>query len=400
MRKFMKILLMTAVWVVVSLLLLEVVLRLSVGVLPPRLAAAARQVLTGRGYVEGYSNAWEYDTEHYYIVKPNLDNVLQYGSPSVSFHLTTYPLWGSRMGFRLSSPEVNYFVDAGFVGDSHTFCFTELEDCWVTILSRETGMGTVNLGQPVTGSLSHLAYLEGFITPLHPPLVVWQFVGNDFNDDYGLMANIRHEIEPVQVDLSQFPPAPLPPEVSPVQDWLQHNSVLYGMIQMLTTGRVGGLTAEEMMHADPYQITYRDGVLQFGRWIERMVADMNYPPNQIGYAYTRGALQQAQEDVAAWGGQLVVLLVPTRELVYQDQTEPILGESEFAVWASAHHAMLALCDELQLTCFDALPGLREHAQQGEHLYWTDDPHLNPHGNAVLARLMQDYLSQQGLLPQR
>ncbi len=400
MRRVAKILLIAAVWVVISVLLLEIVLRLAVPVLPPRLAAAAREVLTGRGYIEGYSNAWEYDTEHFYIVKPNLENVLQFGSPSVSFRLTTYSLWGSRMGFRLQSPEINYFVDAAFVGDSHTFCFTELEDCWVTVLSRETGMGTVNFGQPVTGSLSHLAYLEGFVAPLRPPLVVWQFVGNDFNDDYGLMANIRREIEPVEVDMSQFPPAPSPSPVSPTQDWLQRNSVLYGMVQMLTMGRVGGLTEDEMKHWDPYQITYRDGVLQFGRWIERMVADMDYPPNQIGYQYTRQALQQAQADVAAWGGQLVVLLVPTRELVYQDQTEPILGESEFQVWASAHNAMLGLCDELQLTCFDALPGLRERAQQGEHLYWTDDPHLNPRGNAVLAELMRIYLTEQGLLPQR
>jgi hypothetical protein len=398
MRKVGKILLITAVWIVVSLLLLEVVLRAAVPVLPPRLAAAARHVLTGRGYVEGYSNAWEYDTEHYYIVKPNLENVVQYGTPSVSFHLTTYPLWDSRMGFRLSSPEIDYYVDAAFVGDSHTFCFTEFDDCWVNILSANAGIRSVDLGQPVTGSISHLAYLEGFAEPLEPDLVVWQFVGNDFNDDYGLMANIRHEIEPVQVDMSLYPPAPTPPAVSPVSDWLQHNSVLYGMIQMLTTGRVGGLTAEEMMHADPYQITYRDGTMQFGRWIERMVADMSYPPNQIGYEYTRDSLEQAQADVAEWGGQFVVLLVPTRELVYQGLTEPILGESEFAVWSSAHNAMLGLCDELQLTCFDALPGLREHAQQGEHLYWTDDPHLNPHGNAVLAELMQQFLEEHGLLP--
>ncbi|NWF70847.1 MAG: hypothetical protein HXY40_17315 [Chloroflexi bacterium] len=391
-RKVTKRLMIVSVWVLVSLLLLEAALRLAVPVLPARLAAAARQVLTGRAYVEGYSNAWEYDDEHFYIVRPNLDNVLQYGSPTVSFHLTTYPLWGSRMGFRLAQPDVNYFVDAVFVGDSHTFCFTELADCWVTILGRESGMGTVNLGQPVTGSLSHLAYLEGFAAPLTPPLVIWQFVGNDFNDDYGLL-RLRGAIPEAPVDLSLYPPAPQPPQLPPVQDWLQRNSVLYGMIQMLTTGRAGALTAQEMMHADPYTITYRAGVLQFGRWIERMVADMSYPPNAIGYGHTRAALIQAQQRVAAWGGRLLVLLVPTRELVYQDLTAPILGASEFAVWGSAHNAMLQLCAELDLECFDALPGLRQHAQAGEHLYWTDDPHLNPQGNATLAELVRAYLGR-------
>jgi hypothetical protein len=97
-------------------------------------------------------------------------------------------------------------------------------------------------------------------------------------------------------------------------------------------------------------------------------------------------------------GTLVILLVPTRELVYEHLTRPLLGDAEFEVWASAHNAMLQLCDELDLLCFDALPGLQQHAQQGEHLYWIDDPHLNPHGNVVLAELMRVWLDEQGLLP--
>lgn len=400
-RKLGRVLGITLVWVVVIALLLELLLRLAAPVLPPRLEAGVQRVLTGRPYPTGYSNPWEYSREHYTIVKPNLQDVVQYGSPSVSFRLTTYPLWGSPMGFRIP-PEVNYFVDAAFVGDSHTFCFTELADCWVTTLAQAAGMGVVNLGQPVTGSMSHLRILQDYGAPFRPPLVVWQFVGNDFNDDYGL-AVLRGEL--AEIDETPTPPPPQPPARPGWLLWLEQHSALAVTLELLTTGRVGGLTADEMLHDDPYTVVLPGGVLQFGRYIERQVADMSRARNLAGLTLTRGAFQQAQTLVAApdWTtagpGAFVVLLVPTRELVYRRWTEPLLGADEWQVWHSAHAAMLDVCDDLALTCFDALPGLQAHAEAtGDLLYWTDDPHLNPRGNAVLAGLVRAFLAERGLLP--
>jgi len=62
-----------------------------------------------------------------------------------------------------------------------------------------------------------------------------------------------------------------------------------------------------------------------------------------------------------------------------------------------HQAMLDLCDELALTCFDALPVFMEYAQQGELLYYTEDMHLNPRGNEILAEAIFGYLEHNDLL---
>jgi hypothetical protein len=172
-------------WAAIVAASLEIGLRLAAALLPARLGATARWVMTGQPYAEDWTPAWQENIDHYYALRPGLDNVLQYGSPTVSFHLSTIELWeGGGIGFR--ARPVDYFVDAVVVGDSFGMCFTELADCWVTILEQQTRMGMVNLSQPVTGATSHARILKAFGEPLRPPLVIWQFFGNDFNEDYGL----------------------------------------------------------------------------------------------------------------------------------------------------------------------------------------------------------------------
>lgn len=376
------------VWLLLTGLFLEILLRLAVPVLPDNMQQTARRVLTGRPYVEGYNPSWLDDRDHFRIMQPGLDNVVQYGTPSVAFHVSTINLWDGRIGFR--TRPIDYFVDAVVVGDSFAFCFTEIEDCWVTILERSTGMGMVNLGQPVTGSMSRRRILGTYAAPLTPPLVIWEFFGNDFNDDYGL-AVLRGELDQLP-DPPEIPPPPTPVPAPPLLNWLQRSSVLYAQIEVALTGRWGGMGEIDLIYHDPHHVRYRDGVLEFGRYIDRMTADMRRPSNQAGFAITRQALLESQALVETWDGRLVIVLIPMRELVYAHLTAPILGEEGMRAFGGSHQAMLDLCAELQLTCLDTLPLLRAHAENGAHLYYTDDPHLNPYGNAVLAELVEAWLS--------
>jgi hypothetical protein len=381
-------------WLAATAILLEIVLRLAIPILPPALQQTARRVTTGRPYVEGYNPAWLDDIDHFHIMKPDLNNVVQYGSASVSFHVTTIGLWGGRIGFR--NRPIDYRVDAVAVGDSFTFCFTEIEDCWVTLLEQQTGLGIVNLGQPVTGSMSRHRILATYAPPVEPPLVIWEFFANDFNDDYGL-AVIRGDLQEI-ADLPDMLPPPQLLSVPPLVNWLQHNSVLYAILEVAFTGRWGGMGEIDLIYYDPYRVSYRDGTLEFGRYIDRMSADMNRPRNQAGLDLTRQALTESLDLLQAWDGQLVVVLIPLRELVYEHLTASILGEEGMRAFRSSHEAMLDLCAELDLRCLDMLPLLQAHALQGEHLYYTDDPHLNPHGNRVLADILATWLDEQGLLP--
>jgi hypothetical protein len=375
-------------WLVIIAALLEIGLRLAVNLLPPRLAIPARWVMTGQPYAENWTPAWQENIDHYYALRPGLENVLQYGSATVSFHLSTIELWqGGGIGFR--NRPVDYFVDAVVVGDSFGLCFTELDDCWVNILERDTQMGIVNLSQPVTGTTSHARILKSFGEPLQPPLVIWQFFGNDFNDDYGL-AVYRKEIEKIE-------DADNTAQSTSVIDWLRTHSVAFAVIETALTGRWYGLPERERVFEKPYRVEYGDHVLQFGGLYEQQAMDMTRPQNQIGLEYSRQAFVEARELVETWDGQLVIMLIPTREEVYAHITAAQMGVDAMHALRSARETMLGLCDELSLTCLDLLPGLQEHALLNEALYYEDDMHLNPHGNAVVAELLNNWLREENLL---
>lgn len=383
MKKLLQILGIVAVNLLIIAILLEVLLRVFAPSLPGAVGVAVRWVTTGQPYQEEWTQAWQQNIDHYWTLRPNIDNALQYGSPTVSFTMSTVELWDDAgIGFR--TDPVDFFVDAVVVGDSFGMCFTERSDCWVEQFAQQSGLGVVNLSQPVTGTTSHLRILRDFGVPLletNPePLVIWQFFGNDFNDDYGL-AVFRDEIEPLESEQSQD---------TDVRQW----SALVAVAQTLFTGQFVGVPDSEALFLKPYRATYgENNILQFGGEYERNALNMSREINQIGYDYSVTAFEEAQAIVEDMNGTLLVVIIPTREEVYSAITAPIMGEDELAKLTSARTAMLNLCEELSLTCFDAYSALVEVANEGEALYFSDDMHLNPYGNQVLAEALADWLAE-------
>ena len=383
MKKLLQILGIVAVNLLIIAILLEVLLRVFAPSLPGAVGVAVRWVTTGQPYQEEWTQAWQQNIDHYWTLRPNIDNALQYGSPTVSFTMSTVELWDDAgIGFR--TDPVDFFVDAVVVGDSFGMCFTERSDCWVEQFAQQSGLGVVNLSQPVTGTTSHLRIMRDFGVPLletNPePLVIWQFFGNDFNDDYGL-AVFRDEIEPIETEQSND---------TEVRQW----SALVAVTQTLFTGQFVGVPDSEALFLKPYRATYgENNILQFGGEYERNALDMSREINQIGYDYSVTAFEEAQTIVEDMNGTLLIVIIPTREEVYSDITVPIMGEDELAKLTSARTAMLDLCEELSLTCFDAYSALVEVANEGEALYFSDDMHLNPYGNQVLAEALADWLAE-------
>jgi hypothetical protein len=386
MKTFAKISTIFLINLLIVALLLEILLRVFAGSLGGQVGIAARWVTTGQPFDQQWTQAWEQDINHYWRLRPGLDNVLQYGSPSVSFRMSTIELWeNSGIGFR--TDPVDFYVDAVVVGDSFGMCFNERADCWVDIFASRSNLGVVNLSQPVTGTTSHLRILRDFGTFLFedatkPPLVIWQFFGNDFNDDYGL-AVFRDEISPIEeaetVESESF------------GDWLRSHSTLLAVGETILTGRFTGVPDAEALYVKPYRASYGEHVLQFGGAYELGALDMSLEINQIGLGYSRESFIEAQNMVSEWGGNLVIVLIPTREEVYRHVTEPIMGAENIARLESARQAMLELCADLALTCHDAYPVFAERAANNEALYYEDDMHLNAYGNLVLAEALMAWL---------
>lgn len=360
-------------------LLLEILLRLLFFSLPPRVQLVLDDVrvtpFTDRKMLP--DPIWQPDRDYLTIARA-VHEYAQYGNAEVHFTVSTESLWGSRAAFRTQQAQVDRYVDAVAVGDSFTFCFTDAADCWVQRVADLTGRNLVNLGIVSTGSQSHWRVLQDFGAPLKPPLVIWQWFGNDANEDYGL-AVLRGE-----TTLESNADTPPVPELG----WWDTHSAVYVLLK-LTVGADEAYEAALQFHA-PSKAEQGDVTLAFGQPYLWGAFDITLPNNQYGWERTQTALHEGRALVEGYGGTFLVLLIPTKELVYREMAEPLIGTGKMLLLKKNYDQMLAFCEAEGLLCFDALPVLRAVASQ-EQLYYTTDMHLNPRGNAVLGEALTGWL---------
>lgn len=363
-------------------LLVEILLRAFFFSLPPRLQLVLDDVhqtpFTDRKLLP--ESIWIADSDYLTIAR-TAQNQVQYGNAEVRFHVSTETLWDGRPAFRTRQELVDRHVDAVAVGDSFTFCFTEEDDCWVTRFGALTERNVINLGMTSTGTVSHQRVLENFGQPLQPPLVIWQWFGNDANEDYGL-AHLRGE-----TDLES--PVPAPP--IPARNWWDDNSALYVLLK-LYLGDEDEFDASLQFHAPKYAEA-GDVRLAFGQSYLWGAFDLDLAHNAYGWERSQTALLESRTMVEEYGGTLLIVLMPTKEQVYRDMSEPLLGEENYALLEKPYQAMLDFCATENLTCLDLLPVFAPYAEASEQLYFTTDMHLNPRGNEVLAEALADWLAE-------
>ncbi len=400
MKKLLKVNAVVIINLVVVAILLELLLRVAVPSLPDRLKRPAERILAGSEQPINRMEIMQTVGEHNVVMRPDLQNYQYAASKDIVFHVTTNPLLGSSFGFR--NRPLDYEPQIAVVGDSFTFCFTEYEDCWVQRLEDIASMGVVNLGQGATGGVSHYNMLKNHAVQIEPPIVLWQFFGNDFDEDYqlrvleGQIPRIDY-LSPREISAQEADDraqADVPAWVT----WLRGNSLAFALTELTFFNEAPYVNSfERAFFAEAHTAQIRDGVVGFGQVYEQVALDMTDPRKIAGYPHTKQAYMEAQTLVEGWGGQMVVILIPVRELVYESLTAPLLGQETMQIFYDNHQAMLDLCDELALTCFDALPVFMEYAQQGELLYYTEDMHLNPRGNEILAEAIFGYLEHNDLL---
>ncbi len=394
MRKW---LLLFLVWLIVTPLLLEIGLRVAKPLLPPALQLAAERAEQGTALDINRLQLMTMDIDHNFMMRPNIDDALYGPKQTVVFQVDTVQILDSRMGFRTDPVQQGDAIDIGVVGDSFSFCFTEYADCWVTRLQAATGKRIMNLAQGSTGSMSHWRFIETFGQAFRPPLVIWQWFGNDFNEDYQL-ALTRSET----TSLGETVVPDYHADDAPVLRWLRSNSVAWVVLETALVGEDAYISDFERYHFTPAaEVAYAGLPLAVGQRYEQIAMNTADPRVAYGIPTTREALLNAQTTVEAWGGQFAVILIPTREEVYAAVTAPALGDETLAIYRGARSTMLDLCADLDLTCYDLLADLQAAAPaaaaDGYLLYYPDDMHLNPTGNAVVAGLVERWLIAQGLL---
>jgi hypothetical protein len=363
-------------------LLAEVLLRLFFFSLPPRLQLVLEHVHK-TPFTESKllpDPIWQSDREYLAISRP-VKNHEQFGSAEVRFTVTTETLWGSRAAFRTRQELVDRHVDGVAVGDSFTFCFVDEDDCWVQRLGQLTDRNIINLGITSTGSVSHQRVLASFGIPLKPPLVIWQWFGNDANEDYGLA--VMNGVTQVK--------STNPVSSVPEYNWWDKNSAFYVLLK-LYLGSKNTFEASLQFHSPEY--AEKGHVkLAFGQPYLWSAFDMEQPSNLDGWARSQDAFRAARDMVDSYGGTLLIILMPTKEQVYRDMSEPLLGAEKLALLDKPYQMMKDFCAQENLTCLDLLPIFQQYADEGEQLYFTTDMHLNKRGNEVLADTLAGWLNE-------
>jgi len=385
--------------VLVTILVLEVALRVFFPQLPVDIAYAIRHVHVtpfSKMRMVDHPNAplapldgiwarWLVGEDRTFDLYPkaNVRDVHFELTPHVRFVINTYE-WSAddpRVGFR-TPPPADGMLDIVALGDSMTFCWTDIEDCWTSQLAEQLGRSVANLGIPRTGALSRANVYQHFVKPRYAPkIVLWQFLFNDPFDDVRYRSRI------------DFVPT------RPITPWLHDHSATYALlkhfIQNFGKTPVSQLTPREFslkpisdgkvtIHVNPEWTVPWDA--------ERFARGMAIGKQTI--LETRAAVERA-------GSSFVLLIFPDMvELYYHIFKQHAASDPDLAFMprAAVRKEMLTFCAAEGLRCLDLHEALAQHTD--ELLIHPDDHHFNSRGNQLIADAIADFLRQNDLLQAR
>jgi hypothetical protein len=326
---------------------------------------------------------FEGSREFHARIPPGLhDYKVRWGDTRFTFD--TIKLWDSATeGFRTGPLE--WPMDVVAVGDSFTFCWTDFDDCWVERLHLDYGWHVTNLGVPGTGSMAHHNLLEPYARPLEPAVIVWQWFGNDYKDDYDF-ALMRGEDAPASE--SAPPPAP------PVDDygWLAEYSTVYRYLRDWLDEAAPATEGKDLLPViQGRQIAVSDA--QFSH-------DLDNEAVRFGFGETLRAFESGQAFADDIGAALVILLIPTKEEAFADYLAAYLEADYLDMLARGRAELLRACEEHDWRCIDMTDTLRAAIADGETVYNAFDFHLDAAGNQLVADTLAQYFMINGLLEPR
>jgi len=329
--------------------------------------------------------------------------------------------------------------DVVTLGDSHTYgVHVQSDQAWPAQLRRRLNVTTYNMAVPATGPVQARDLLAQALH-LHPHLVIFGFYfGNDLVDDFEAVRK-RHRLSDFtrsdtvaliesaernlaieaeigtrspfvgSVDGTDSMAASATSSFRRLKEWLGDHSRLYGFLRSLRDrlasgpkpagtvvaryeDAVAGLTDSQM----PKVSAFSDGVWKTiltapYRLVTLDQSDMRI---HIGLTITEREIATMHDSVVASGAKFLVVLLPTKEFVFQDRihdadARPGFGELVQAE-SEATRLLVAFFQANRIDFVDPSLALRTSAAQP---YFEDvDGHPNAVGHAIIATAIADHLS--------
>ena len=364
-----------------GLALLELTLHLLPGLLPQ----AVRQALAI--YADSHQTSqinrpFVANDDLIYAPRPDVDIEIHDGL-TLKYSVQTRSIGDPPVGFRDSGPVAPAYAVA--VGDSFTWgTYVEADQTWPKQLQAEISAPVVNLGVLGYGPIQYQIVTEKYGVPLRPQVVLWGiFTGNDFVNASQYSDWVKQG-KP-DTDLTE-------PETGPLSDFLSRHSRLYELVKFALRK---GIYYQRAASSEVVALSASDGPdwTFYPDVVERQ-ADSRRADVAEGWDLTRQALLKTESEVKAAGAQLVVVIIPPKELVYWEMLRERLADPAAYDLAEPIRTLTALCKVKNLLCLDLTSAFTEHTHAGEELYFRQDAHLNAAGHRLAAELIADYLDRQ------
>ncbi|MEZ4771272.1 MAG: GDSL-type esterase/lipase family protein [Caldilineales bacterium] len=372
---------MIAAGLVFALLIAEAGFHLFPGLLPPAVRQAVAIYNDSRATEDTYK-PFIADDRLMFAPQPGLDLTIHSGL-DLQYTVRTRTLDDSGVGFRdIGAIEPAYAVA---VGDSFTWgTNVAAAETWVERLQDRLAAPVLNLGVRGYGPSQYQIVTEDHGLIHHPRVVIWGFfTGNDIANsaDYAdWVAGGKGDPDFIgRVDVA---PGFLAQHVRlyELAKLLLHRGVYQQGSGALSLPQTGG----------PKWLFYPKDL--------QTLADSSSPRIARGWELTQQAIRETAAAAAAAGAELVILVIPSKELVYWPLIGRHLDNPEAFHLDEPVRALDDFCRQEALHCLDLTPAFAEQTQAGTELYFRQDAHWNAAGHQLAADLLANYLTEQGLQP--
>jgi lysophospholipase L1-like esterase len=364
-----------------ALLIVEISLHLFPGLLPLAVRQAVA-IYNDSSNTQDTYKPFVADDELIFVPQPDLDLTIHSGL-ELQYSVQTRRLDDTAVGFRdIGSIDPTYAVA---VGDSFTWgTYVTAPETWSEQLQAHIHAPVLNLGVRGYGPSQYQIMTKEHGLIHQPKVVIWGFfAGNDMvnSADYAdWVAGGKQSPNYIG-------------RVSVTPDFLSRYVRLYELSKLLLGSglyqqRSSTLTTSM---AAGYDWTFYPRDLQ-------TLADGDLPQVAKGWVLTQEAILETVTAVHAANAELVILIIPAKELVYWPLIAPNLDNPQDFDLAEPIRTLVNFCQQESLHCLDLTPTFIEQANAGAELYFRQDAHWSPTGHQLAATLLANYLEEQGLQP--
>src|SRR6266446_122685 len=317
-----------------------------------------------------------------------------------------------RWGFR--NPKVPETADIVAVGDSHTYGNTaRMVDAWPYVLGQASGRQVYNMGLGGYGPNQYFYLSKTKALSLKPKMIVWGlYMGDDFENAFSITYGLDYwsylrKLPPQKVEANIWEGPPTDKGVRSIRVWLSRHCLIYQLVfHFGFGGRVKGdfqirNAAQLYPGYDTSLIVPEKNILEAFRPKGVLFGlDQDNPNVREGMRITFELLQEMNELCKQSNIQFVVVVIPTKEMVFSDYLEhqPNLPlhdaiDTLLASERSASEQLFRVLTDNKIPYVYPLPMLKQSVGQGLYSRGAVDMHPNKNGYHVIGESVAAYLKQ-------